>query len=65
MYKIHDNLTNLLVHHNFQYHKFVNRFPPISNNLPDIVVSAPNLLLFKNRCSEFDQHDISIADLMF
>ena len=33
--------------------------PLIWNNLPDIVVSGPNLFLFKKRLSEFDLHQTS------
>ena len=44
---------------------FANHILPIWNILPDIVVSAPNLFLFKKRFSEFDLHGISVADLMF
>ena len=44
-------------------HFFVNRIPPVWNNLPEAVVAAPSLYVFKKRLKMFDLHNI--VDLVF
>ena len=40
-------------------HFFIKRIPVIWNKLPEIVVSAPSLDVFKKRLSHFDVHKIT------